>query len=302
MAQTQATKTSDFSGFIKPELAQAYFDEARKASVVQQLARQVTLGPSGIEIPVVTSKPTAAWVAEAGQKPTTSGSLALKTMKAHKMAAITVVSAEVVRANPSNYMEIFKADVAEAFAKTFDAAALYGTDSPFGANQALSDTTKAVELGTATAANGGIYADVNSALSLLVKDGKKLTGFAFDSVAEPIFNGSVDLNGRPLFVDSPNIETSATITAGRILSRPSYVGDGVAKDTNIGFGGDWSKALWGVVGGITYDISTQASVTLDGQLVSLWEHNLVAIRAEAEYGWYLHDKDAFVKFTEGAAA
>lgn len=300
MAQNAATKTSDFSGFIKPELSQAYFNEARKASVVQQLARKVTLGPSGIEIPIVTSKPTASWVAEAGQKPTTSGSLALKTMKPHKLAAITVVSAEVVRANPGNYMEIFKADVAEAFARAFDAAALYGTDSPFGAQQSLSDTTKSVELGTAEASKGGIFADVNSALSLLVKDKKKLTGFAFDSQAEPLFNSSVDLNGRPLFVDSPTIDTAATITAGRLISRPAFIGDGVAKDTTIGFGGDFSKALWGVVGGITYDISTQATVTLDGRLTSLWENNLVAIRAEAEYGWYLHDKDAFVKFTDAS--
>lgn len=300
MAQSAATRTSDFAGFIKPELAQAYFNETRKSSVVQQLARQVTLGASGIEIPVVTSKPTAGWVAEAGQKPTTNGALALKTMKPHKIAAITVVSAEVVRANPGSYMEIFKADVAEAFATAFDAAALYGTNSPFGSGQSLSETTKTVELGTATADKGGIFSDVNSGLSLLVKDKKKLTGFAFDSVAEPLFNASIDTNGRPLFIDTPTIETSASITAGKLLSRPAYIGDGVAKDSTVGFGGDWSKALWGVVGGITYDVSTQAAVTLDGQMVSLWENNLVAIRAEAEYGWYLHDKEAFVKFTDAA--
>lgn len=300
MAQSTATQTKEFSGFIKPELAQAYFDQARKASVVQQLARRVTLGAAGIEIPIVTSKPTASWVAEAGQKPTTSGSLALKTMKPHKIAAITVVSAEVVRANPGGYMEIYKADVAEAFAKAFDAAALYGTGSPFGTDQHLAATTKSVELGTANADAGGVFADVNSALSLLVKDKKKLTGFAFDSVAEPIFNASVDKNGRPLFIDTPTVDTAATITAGRLLSRPAFVGEGIAHETTIGFGGDWSKAIWGVVGGITYDISTQATVTLDGQLTSLWEHNLVAIRAEAEYGWHLHDKDAFVKFTDAA--
>lgn len=298
MAQNAATKTSEFGGFIKPELAQAYFDEARKYSVVQQLARKVTLGAAGIEIPIVTSKPTASWVSEAGQKPTTSGGLGLKTMKPHKIAAISVVSAEVVRANPGGYMEILKADIAEAFAKAFDEAALYGTNSPFGENQHLAATTKSVELGTATAETGGIFADVNSGLSLLVKDKKKLTGFAFDSLTEPLFNASVDKNGRPLFVDSPTVDTAASVTAGRLLSRPAFIADNIAKETTVGFAGDYSKALWGVVGGITYDISTETAVTLNGQLTSLWEHNLVAIRAEAEFGWYLHDKDAFVKFTE----
>lgn len=298
MAQTAATNTSEFAGFLKPEMAQAYFDEARKRSVVQQLVRQVPLGINGQEIPITTSKPTAGWVAEGGKKPTTSGGKTLKTIKPHKIAAISVVSAEVVRANPANYINDLRDDIAEAFALAFDAAALHGTDSPFGAGNNIAATTKTVALGTATVANGGIFADVNSALSLLVNDGKRMTGTAWDSIAEPLFNGAVDANGRPLFLDSPTIDNAAILRAGRLLGRPSFIGEGVGKDPVIGFGGDWSKAVWGVVGGISYDVSTQATVTLDGELVSLWEHNLVAVRAEAEYGWLAHDTGSFVKFTE----
>ena len=126
MAITAATTTGDFAGFIKPDEAAPYFEEARKASVVQQLVRQVPLGASGVEIPVVTSKPTAGWVAEGGQKPSTKGEMSLKTMAPKKIAAIAVVSAEVVRANPGNYVQIFRQDIAEAFdlilhkAKPFD--------------------------------------------------------------------------------------------------------------------------------------------------------------------------------------
>jgi hypothetical protein len=65
----------------------------------------------------------------------------------------------------------------------------------------------------------------------------------------------------------------------------------------VGYGGDWSQAAWGVVGGITYDVSTEATVTINGALTSLWEKNLVAIRAEAEYGWLVNDVDAFQPFT-----
>lgn len=299
MAQTAPTKTSEFAGFLKPEEAQAYFDDARKQSVVQQLVRQVPLGINGQEIPVTTSKPTAGWVAEGGQKPTTSGGKTLKTIKPRKIAAISVVSAEVVRANPGGYIEDLRADIAEAFAIAFDAAALHGTNTPFGAGNFIAATTNAVELGTATVAAGGIFADVNAGLALLVNSGKRLTGTAFDSITEPIFNGAVDANGRPLFIDSPTTDMAANVRAGRLLGRPSFIGDGVAKTTTVGFGGDWSKAVWGVVGGISYDVSSQATVTLDGELVSLWEHNLVAVRAEAEYGWLVHDTGAFVKYTEG---
>jgi len=295
MATTAATVTGDFSGFLSPNQAGPIFEQARQASVAQQLARQVPLGANGVEIPVVTSKPQAGWVAEAGQKPATKGSMALKTMTPKKLAAITVVSAEVVRANPGNYINIYRQDVAEAFALAFDSAALHGTSTPF--TTFIAQTTKTVELGTATAAAGSVHTDINSGLALLVNAKKRLTGFAFDSVTEPLFNAAVDTTGRPLFIDSPLTETAATVRAGRILGRPAFVGEGVAAGTTVGFGGDWTQAAWGVVGGITYDVSTEATVTINGELTSLWENNLVAIRAEAEYGWLVNDVAAFVEYT-----
>lgn len=297
MAQTAATNTSEFAGFLKPAEAEAYFTQAARQSVVQSLTRKVPLGITGQDIPIVTSKPTAGWVAEAGQKPTTSGALGLKSMAPKKLAAITVVSAEVVRANPGNYVNLFRDQIAEAFAIAFDAATLHGTNSPFGASNNIAATSKAVELGTATQANGGIYADVNAALKLLVDDKKKLTGWALDDTTEPIFNSAVDLNGRPLFVDATYEESA--LSGGRLLRRPAFYNEGVADGTTVGFAGDWSQAVWGAVGGISYDVSTEATVTINGVLTSLWEHNLVAIRAEAEYGWLVNDTSAFVKLTEG---
>ena len=38
--------------------------------------------------------------------------------------------------------------------------------------------------------------------------------------------------------------------------------------------------------------STEATVTINGSLTSLWEKNLLAIRAEAEYGFVVNDVDA----------
>lgn len=302
MAQTAPTNTSEFAGFLPPAMAEAYFEEARKASVVQQLVRRVPLGINGQSIPITTSKPTAGWVNEGGRKPSTSGGKTLKTIQPQKLAAISVVSAEVVRANPANYIEDLRADIAEAFALAFDAATLHGTDTPFGASNNLAATAKSVTLGTATRADGSIFADINAGLSLLVNDTpkKRLTGFAFDAQTEPLFNSAVDGNGRPLFIDSPTTETSEVIRAGRVLGRPTFVGDTVANGDVLGFGGDWRQAVWGAVGGISYDVSTQATVTLDGELVSLWEHNLVAVRAEAEYGWLVNDTEAFVKYEQAA--
>lgn len=299
MAQTAATATTDFAGFLKPAEAESYFNQAARQSVVQSLTRRVPLGINGQEIPVVTSKPTASWVSEGGQKPTTNGALGLKSIEPKKIAAITVVSAEVVRANPGNYVSLFRDQIAEAFAIAFDAAALHGTNTPFGASNYVGATTKAVTLGTTAPASGGIYGDLNGALKLLVDDKKKLTGWAFDPVAEPVLNGAVDLNGRPLFVDAVYEDTS--LSGGRLLRRQALYGEGVQNENTIGFAGDWSQAVWGAVGGISYDVSTEATVTINGTLTSLWEHNLVAIRAEAEYGWLVNDAESFAAINEAAA-
>lgn len=308
MAVTAASKTSDFAGFLKPDQAGPIFERAARSSVAMSLARQVPVGINGTEITVVTGKMQAGWVAEAAQKPAHNAALGLKTIAPKKLATIAIVSAEVVRANPGNYMSLIREQIAEAFALAFDSAALHGTNTPF--TTYLDQSTKAVEMGTTTQANGGTYGDIVAGLKLLVDDGKRLTGFALDDRLEPTLLASVDTTGRPIYIDTPLTETVAAARPGRLINRPSVMAEGVGPDTPgtpsttyvLGYGGDWSQAAWGVTSGISYDVSTQATVTINGALVSLWEHNLVAVRAEAEYGWLVNDVEAFVKYTETTAA
>jgi len=296
-----AIKTTDFEGFITPEESAPIFDEARRGSVFQQLIRQVPLGINGQKIPVRAGKTTANWVGEGGKKPQTSLGLNLLHIEPEKLAAIAVVSAEVVRANPGNIVQEIRSDLAGAFAEAFDLAVGYnvggdGTGTgPF--DSYLAETTKSVTLGTTTKADGGIHGDLVEGMRLLVNDGKKLRGFALDDVIEPDFWGAVDGNGHPLYVNLPTDDVSQTIARpGRLLGRPSFMGEGVGHGDVVAFGGDFSKAAWGVVGGISYRISTEATVTIDGALTSLFENNLVAILAEAEYGFVNADKEAYVKY------
>lgn len=297
MAITAATTTSDFSGFLNREQSAAIFERAARSSAVQQLSPQIQLGAAGQSIPVVTGKLTAGWVGEGAQKPASKGALALKNMDPKKLAVISVVSAEVVRANPGNYMNIVRNQVGDAFATAFDAAALHGTATPFSTY--VAQTTKTVELGTTVQASGGIHGDINAGLKLLVDDGKRLSGFALDDRFEPLLNGAVDAGGRPIYIDSPLVDNAGPFRQGRLLGRSAFIGEGVYNATGsvLGFGGDWSQTAWGAVGGISYKVSTEATVTINGELVSLFENNLVAILAEAEYGWLVNDTAAFVEYT-----
>ena len=299
MAITAAKKLADFNGFIKPELAGPIFDEAAKGSAAMSLIRKVPLGASGQAFPIVTSRPTANWTAEGAQKHTTEAGLGLVKMEPKKLTAIAVASQEVIRANPGGYSETLAGLLADAFARAFDLAVFHnkGGDgngtSPF--ETTLAATTKSVTLGAAAGTN--TYDDLVKAMSLNLQGTpkKQVTGFAFDTGFEIDLLNAKDTAGRPLFAEAAYTGAVPALRSGSVLGRTTYMHENVGLDKTVGFAGDWTKAAWGTVGGITMDVSTEATVTIGGQLVSLYENNLVAIRAEAEYGFALADKDAFVK-------
>jgi HK97 family phage major capsid protein len=309
MAITAATLRSDFSGFLTPEVSAPIFERAARASVVQQLARQVPLGAEGKSVPVVTGSIDAGWVDEGGTKPADNSAMSLKTITPKKLAVIVVTSAEVVRANPGGYINEVKNQIAEAFARAFDRASLHD-EGPTGTAGAgpfatfIDQTTKSAELGGTSQANGGVYVDLVEAMDEIVgttdsagRD-RELTGWAFDSRMETRLLRSVDTTGHPIWAALPtNDFADALARRGMTLQRPSFMGPGVRDSLNTihGYGGDWSQAVWGVVGGITYDVDDKAPVTINGSLVSMWEKNLVGIRAEAEYGFLVNDPDAFVQ-------
>lgn len=312
MTISAATKTTDFSGFLPAHIAGPIFERAARSSVVMQLAQQIPLSVNGESIPFVTGRPAAGWTDEAATKPATSGAMTLKTMTPKKLAAIMVVSAEVVRANPGNYIATMRNSLSEAFAVAFDRAALHdegpdGTAAGGPFSTYLDQTTKSQEIGGTSVANGGVYVDLVEAMKDIVTDTNasgqryRLTGWAIDDVLEPVLLGQVDTTGRPIWVDLPtNDESDAFVTPARLLRRRAFMGEGIASANQtdvVGYGGDFTQAAWGVVGGITFDVSTEASVTINSTLTSLWEKNLVAIRAEAEYGFVMADADAFTKLT-----
>lgn len=312
MAITAPTKLSDLSGFIDPVTSDYIFERGARNSVVQQLVRRVPLGASGARVPVITSRPQAGWVGEGEKKSATKGSITPKSMEPKKLAAIMVDSMEVIRLNPADFVDRMRDSFAEAFAIAFDRAALHD-EGPGGAAGAgpfstfVAQTTKTQEIGATTQSNGGVFVDFVEAQRKLVSDtdasGRRyqLTGFALDTVVEPLLWGSVDTSGRPIWTDVPTDDNAPAISSsGRLLGRRSFMGEGVASANMtdvVGFAGDWSQAAWGAVGGITYRISTEAPVTINNEMVSLFENNLVAILAEAEYGFLVNDPDAFVELT-----
>lgn len=295
-----------FEGFIPPEMSAPIFQQAVRQSVAMQLVPQTPLGPTGKQFPVFTGTPAAEWVSEAGAKPISTGSVSMRNFRPEKIAGIFVVSAELVRSNPAGFIQNMRSKMAESFAVAFDNAFFHGTGSgsstsPFSQN--LDQTTKVVELGTASVDDGGIWQDFVSGMRLLVQDPVKkrqFRGIALDDTVEPDLMGAVDGNGRPLFVESPYTGDIPAVRTGSLMGRRLRLTSDLQGDSDfVGYMGDFSKAVWGVVGGITWDSTDQTSLPIgpEGEMVSLWQHNLLAVRAEAEYGFLIDDPQDFVKFS-----
>src|SRR5690606_17515859 len=151
------------------------FERAARSSVVMQLAQRVPLGPAGTRIPVVTTRPAAGWVGEAGQKPASEGSITPKTIEPKKIAAIFVGSQEGARLNPAQCVTDVRASVAETSAVAFDRAALHN-EGPTGTPGAgpfstyIGQTSKSVEIGSTSQENGGVYGDLTKAMTAVVSD------------------------------------------------------------------------------------------------------------------------------------
>lgn len=293
------------SDTLPREVSAMIFERAERGSAVMQLATNEPLPSNGTAIPTITGDPVAAWVSEGGRKPVSDASTGVKLMDPKKLAVIVAFSDEFLRTDRTNLPDRLRDKIAAAFGQAFDRAAVHddGGAGPF--TNYLAETTNDVELGTATAANGGMHADLIDGLRQVVADEHTITGFAASPLVEPELLDARDTTGRPLLggINSDGVQT--------LLGRGLVYGKGVgtaaagvptATDGIRIIGGDWSQAAWGAFGEIEYDVSREATlVDSDGTtLLHLWQNNLVAIRAEAFYGWVVNDVEAFVKYRDNA--
>jgi HK97 family phage major capsid protein len=284
------------SGLLPREISGLIFEDARESSAVQQLARRVPLTLAGKTIPYLDGRPQAAWVTEGGRKPVSTASLGTLTMDPKKLAVIVPFSDEYLDSETVDLFDELRPMIAEAFGYGFDLAALFGVASPFTAH--LGETDTWVELGTGASS----YVDLVQVMTGVVEAGYRLRGWAYSPVGEVRLLGDVDSTGRPILTT-----VGEASFANRLLNRPAAQSEAVDYEyegkRTLAVGADWSKVAYGAIGEIEYDISEEASLELsDGTMIHLWQDNMVALRAEAYYGYQQRDEAAAGFLYEAASA
>lgn len=287
------------SGITLPtDLANEIWENAQHESAIMQLAERIDLPGRGLSIPVITADPTASFVAESTEKPVSNSTFATKTMKPYKIAAIELVSNELMRDLPRLYDTLVRR-LPGSIGKTFDATAFNGTAPGTGFDVLTAVTAVNIEDG----ANTTTYKQLVSAMETIANGGYDLNGFALAAQGRAVLLGAVDTVGRPIFTTGATEGAFGAILGARVVNAPyAYkAGTGSTVPNVVGFAGDWTKARWGIVGDIDIAISDQATVNDGTKQINLWQRNMTAIRVEAEVG-FVADTNAFVRLTTAYSA
>lgn len=308
MAGIDINRTTD--GVVLPkEVSSEIWANTQEASAVMSLARQIRIPGSGVTIPVITGDAEADWVGETDNKPVSRATLGSKDLTPYKLAVIEPFSNEFRRDLPTLYDEL-RRRLPGAIAKKFDAT-VFGTVAP-GSNFATLGAATAVALSPhATDVKKGAYAGLVEAYTTVAAAGGTLDGWALSSQAKGLLLGQVDTTGRPLLAESIAAGSSVQTLLGERVAYTQGVYSAGTPNT-IGFAGDWSSAVWGMVEGIRVDIDNRATLQ-DGVIevetsgedtveipnyINLWQRNMFAVLVEVEIGFQVRDVDRFVKLTD----
>ena len=284
------------------EVSSEIIQKTQEASAVMRLARKVALPGRGMTIPMITGDPEADWVEETGQKPVSNPSLGKKVMTPYKLAVIVPFSDEFRR----DYKALYDALVDRipgVLAKKYDGTVFHGAAPGSGFDVLTNCTAQSID--TNASGEGGFYkALVAADMDISAHDGD-INGFAMspqargemlsalDSQKRPIFVNNVAEGAIPRLIGQPVRYSRGLYHAGNAASG-SGSGAIAAKPDVIGFGGDWTKAMYGTVEGVMIDISSQATLTIGSETVNLWQNNMFAVKAEIEVG-FIADTDCFDK-------
>ncbi|EEH66380.1 hypothetical protein HMPREF0058_0746 [Actinomyces urogenitalis DSM 15434] len=298
------------AGTLPKEIVGEIWKGVQHTSVVQRVAGTTLVPITGGITYMQTGELVAGIVGEGEDKPITSGKTTAKAFKPVKAAAIAYWSKEARQANPGGYLDNLVEDLTSAVARAIDLAVIHGKDARTGNAIAgveyLAQSTNAVELGTNTKTKGGLNADLLDGYDKLAAKDFNLTGFIADPRLRSKLLRATDTQGRPIYQASVSLRDAVDSVLGLPIAygRGAVAGKiGASTDTGIrAIGGDFSTNLrLGFVENITFKRTDTATIVDGGKTVNLWQQNMEAILVEAQFGWVLRDKDAFVLYKDAVA-
>ena len=274
---------------LPSEVLGEVWQNAIEASFVMNHSRRMTVPGTGTNVNIITGDPTPDWVTESTEKPVSTPTFSNKTLTPYKLAVIVPFSNEFRRDVPTLYSAIVQR-VPSVLAKTFDKTVFFG-DAP-GTNFDTLSSVDGVDLEAAPADA------INGAMTDIMVEGGTADAIALAPQGYGILTGAKNTDGSLTFGGSYNSTGSITPFGLPVTVTSAAYKAGSSAANTVGFIGDWSKAIVGIVQDITVDYSDQATINDGTRQVNLWQRNMFALRCEMEVGFIVESTDYFKKFTD----
>lgn len=286
------------TGAIPEEQGQLMLKEVMSGSAVMQLARYEEMTKPKKKFTFLAKGLGGYWVSETERIKTSKAQWLQAEMEAKKVGVIIPMSKEFLRYTAKDFFEEVKPLIVEAFHKKFDAAALFGTETPYAASSGKAIFTGAQEEGNIVQLTTDLYDNANSLMSLIEENEFDPNGLLTTRSFKGKMRGALDGNKQPIFNGTNDI-----------LGLPIAYTEGAAFDKTkaAALMGDWDYARYGILQGIEYAVSEDATLTTlaaddaeEGTPVSLFERDMFALRATMHVAYMNVKPDAFGALTPAA--
>jgi len=248
--------------------------------------------PFNVLIPGQTQGSTVAWVGQTAPKPVSSLGFADITLGINKIAGIVVISDELARLSTPSAEALIQADMIAQISQFMDVSFI----DPASTAQAGVRPAAVTVGATAIAASGtdadALRSDVRALYAQWIATNQNNTGAAW--VTTPGLAMAIGMMQNPL--GQPEFP-GVGATGGTFMGLPMVVSESVPSDTNGALLVliKQSEILLADDGGVTIDVSREASLQMNSApdnpataatvFTSLWQQNLVGIRAERYITW-----------------
>lgn len=292
-----APGTTVHATFASPLVQTTFLDDflemLRPATLIGRIPNLRRV-PFNVSMPSQTGGGTYKWVGEGKPKPLTNMAFGSVTLGMAKAAGIIVITEELARSSSPSAQEAVRDELLAGIPQFLDgqfidpAVAAVANVNPASitngvAGTAASGTTEAAARADLRALLGGFSSGnfgLNGVVLLMSESVAFTLGTLVNAVGEPAFPGITAVGGNILGI--PVVTSNAVGTQIVAVHAPSI--------------------LLADEGGVEIDISREASLQMDNAptdpvdattvMVSLWQHNLVGLRAERFINWAKARADA----------
>lgn len=268
-------------------LASEFLELLRPATILGKIPGFKRV-PFNISIPSQTGGGTYAWVGQNAPKPVGKLTFGTVTLGVTKCAGIVVITEELARLSSPSAEATIRADMVEGIARFLDTEFLDPTKAAVAGVSPGSVTNGVTPITTTGTTPANARQDIVALLNALTAQNIPIAGsvLVMSEANALALSASLNALGQPLFPNiginggsgpmGVSVVTSQSVGNNVILLSPPCI-------------------LFADDGGVTIDVSREASVQMDSApdnpalattiLTSLWQNNLVGLRAERFINW-----------------